>query len=192
MDTCQALWEVLHDEVIPSPTGDDWLKIAEEFERKWNFPNRIGALDGKHVVIQAQPNSGFGRFQSHIFNYKGTFSIILMALVDASYCFRAVSAYGRNSDGGIFAESEFGQLLQSGRMNVPLDRPLPGTDKSLPFVIVEDEALPLKRYIMRPYPGRDLTCIRQIFNYSLSRARIIVENAFGMLAKDGEYMRGGS
>ena len=170
--------------IMGSTTGDDWLKIAEEFERKWNFPNCIGALDGKHVVIQAQPNSGFGSFQSQIFNYKGTFSIILMA-VD-------ISAYGRNSDGGIFSESEFGQLLQSGRMNVLLDRPLPGTDKSLPFVIVEDEAFPLKRYIMRPYPGRDLTCIRQIFNYSLSRARIIVENAFGMLAKDGEYMRGGS
>ena len=70
-----------------------------------------------------------------------------MALVDANYYFRVVDigAYGRNSDGGIFAESELEQLLQSGRMNVPLDRPLPsGTlpriaDMSVPFVIVADE-----------------------------------------------------
>ena len=31
---------------------NSWLKIASEFECKWNFPNAIGAVDGKHVVIK--------------------------------------------------------------------------------------------------------------------------------------------
>ena len=33
----------------------------------------------------------------------------------------------------------------------------PGTtEPSLPYVIVGDEAFPLKNYMMRPYPGRQL------------------------------------
>lgn len=52
-ETCQALVACLKDKVLPYPlTKTDWLRIAEEFENKWQFNHCIGAVDGKHVLIE--------------------------------------------------------------------------------------------------------------------------------------------
>lgn len=48
-------------------------------------------------------------------------------------------------------------------------------------VIVGDAAFSLKQYLMTPYPGKKLNFEEKIYNYRLSRARRIVENAFGIL-----------
>lgn len=89
----------------------------------------------------------------------------------------------KNSDGGIFAKSNLGKALERGTLSVPTDAPLPGTDTPTHYVILGDEAFPLKPYLMRPYPGRNLDVSKKIFNYRLSRGRRVVENAFGLLAQ---------
>lgn len=59
IQVCEAIIENLMSLTMPKPTEDQWKKIAKAFWDIWNFPNCIGALGGKHVVIQAPANSGF-------------------------------------------------------------------------------------------------------------------------------------
>jgi hypothetical protein len=156
------------------------LEIASKFKTRWNFDNCVGALDGKHIVITSPLNSG-----STYYNYKHTFSIVLLALVDSDYKFTYVDigTNGRVSDRGVFAKSALAAALQDNSLHFPSDQPLPGRQKPQPYVIVADEAFPLKANIMKPFSGKCLTNVeRRVFNYRLSRARRIVENTFGILA----------
>ena len=160
-------------------TPEDWEVISREFYLMWNYPNCVGALDGKHILMQKPINSG-----SVYFNYKKTFSIVLLALVDANYrfIFIDIGCNGRISDGGVFSNSSLYDALDQDTLSLPEPTSLPGTDRMIPFHIVADEAFPLKTYLMKPYAQRGLTTEKRVFNYRLSRARRVVENAFGILS----------
>ncbi|XP_060809351.1 uncharacterized protein LOC106139025 isoform X3 [Amyelois transitella] len=103
-----------------------------------------------------------------------------------------VGSYGRNSDGGIMQNSIFGKKLTSNALDIPPKKRLPRTDLELPYVFIADEAFPLTTNIMRPFSSDRLTDeAMKIYNYRLSRARRIVENAFGILQERFELCQKG-
>ena len=52
-------------------SAKEWEKIVQSFENKWNFRHCLGAIDGKHIIMQAPAKSG-----SLSYNYKKSFSIV--------------------------------------------------------------------------------------------------------------------
>lgn len=164
-----------------------WLLPGCRFYDKWDFPNLVGAVDGKHVHMRAPANSG-----TEYYNYKKHFSLNLMAVVDADYKFLMVDVgqMGSVSDGGVWDASEFGSGWSRNLINVPPPSALPNTDINLPYLLIGDEAFPLKPNFMRPYPGRDINnnMFKRRYNYRLSRARRVVENAFGILANRWRFL----
>ena len=58
-ETSEAIYEVLKNDFLATPkTQEDWLKIAEEFQKTWNMPHVIGCIDGKHIRIECPKLSG--------------------------------------------------------------------------------------------------------------------------------------
>lgn len=51
-ETCEVIWECLKDTVFIKNNEKSWQNVIDDFERLWNYPNCIGAIDGKHVTLQ--------------------------------------------------------------------------------------------------------------------------------------------
>ncbi|XP_039304171.1 protein ANTAGONIST OF LIKE HETEROCHROMATIN PROTEIN 1-like [Solenopsis invicta] len=179
-ETLQAIIIVLDKKVIPFPSKpEEWKIVANRFETMWQFPHCVGAVDGKHILFRP-PRSDGSKYR----NYKGKDSIILLAVVDANYkfIFVDVGKNGSSHDSVVFRESLLGVKLKENTLNLPPPKTLLNFNFKMPYVIVGDDAFSLHTNLMKPYPDRSLTENRRIFNYRLSRARRIVENAFGILA----------
>ena len=84
-------------------------------------------------MMLAPPNSN-----SLFYNYKGFFSIVLMALVDADYrfIFIDVGNYGSNGDSGIFKNSALGEAFAAKMLDVPPPKRLPGYPEGVHYPIV--------------------------------------------------------
>ena len=118
------------------------------------------------MTIQAPTSSG-----SQYWNYKGSFSIVLLAIVDAHYRFSefSVGAYGKSSDCWLLLP-----LRQLSRSAITWGRPFwtPaacfcswwGISTTFTFRA-------LRHNIMRPQPGQHLPEEKRVFNNWLFHAR---------------------
>lgn len=188
-ETTAAIWESLQPLFMPVPNEETWRRNARRYYELWNLPNCVAAIDGKHIRVKKFANSG-----SSNFNYKGYFSMILMATADADSLFTTIDVgdLGRNSDGAVFKASHIGRLLKKQKIGMPEDSYLPNNENGerFPYYICGDEAFPLMPYLMRPYPQRVLNARRRIFNFRLSRGRKSVECAFGILVSKFRIFEG--
>lgn len=174
-----SLKKKLHGQYLPPASQIDWFKKAEEFWERWQFPNCVAGIDGKHVRIFSPDKSG-----SLFYNFKGFFSIVLFAMVDANCKFILVDvgSYGKEGDAGIFRKSQMGKKVTNGEI-FPPPKQLPHSENILPYVIVGDEAFRLDKHLMKPYSQKQalVDSSKRRFNYALSRARRVTESAFGLL-----------
>lgn len=124
------------------------------------------------------------------YNYKGFHSIILLGLVDANYCFLYidVGCNGRVNDAGVYADSSLCWGIEKNLFDFPPDETLSGMNEKLPYVILADDAFRMSSRIIKPYGERSST-ENKVFNYRLSRARRVAENAFGILANKFQILQ---
>ncbi|CAI6359803.1 unnamed protein product [Macrosiphum euphorbiae] len=81
METVNAIISCLIKDYLKIPdTQEKWVKIAADLYDMWQFPNCLGAMDGKHITFR--PRRADGAFYH---NYEGTDSFVLLGVCDAKY-----------------------------------------------------------------------------------------------------------
>ena len=179
-EVCQAIIDEYMPEVMTCPTTPEgWRAISGKFLQRWNFPHTCSAIDGKHIACKCPPKSG-----SQYSNYKGFYSVVLLALVDVDYKFiwADLGSTGSASDALIYNNSEIKELAEDETIRFPSPDPLPNDYQDAPYFFIGNDAFALRETMMKPYSRRGLYNEERMLNYRLSRARRVVENVFGILA----------
>lgn len=137
----------------------------------------LGAIDASHIPIAAPELN-----HSDYYNRKGWYSMVIQAVVDHQYVFRdiCVGWPGSVHDARIFANSSvYKRITQDGLLD-GYSRDILG--QHISPLILGDSAYSLQTWLMKPFTDTpNLSREKKCYHYHLSRARIVVENAFGRL-----------
>jgi hypothetical protein len=152
-------------------------EVIEGFAQTFQFPQCAGAIDGSHMPITVPELN-----HTDYYNRKGWYSVILQTVVDHRYIFRDINIGwpGSVRDARVLAKSSIFKHAEDGMLFKGHSREIDGC--TVQAFLIEDSAYPLLKWLLKPFPdNQHMTAERNIFNYRLSRARIVVENAFGRL-----------
>jgi transposase len=171
-----AIIDCLRDEYVVFPTGDRLRAIMSKFERKYQMPMVAGAVDGSHIPIHPADVH-----HADYLNRKGWFSVVLQACVD---CDGLVIDYyvgwpGKAHDARVWKESPVYAWARDGDILRDVPTRQFGGQAVQPFIL-GDAAYPCDRFCIPALKG-PLSIDQHWFNYNHSRARMVVERAFGRL-----------
>ena len=161
------------------PKTDEEFKEKKNTEECWQFPFSWCVVDGCHIPIKCPPGGPEACKEYH--NFKNFFSIVLMAMVDSKYRFvwGSCGFPGNSHDSMIFQSTSLWSSIKEGKVLPNFTQDQNGI--SIPPVILGDSAFPLETLLMKLYTNAVLIKEQKYFNYRLSRARMVVEGAFGQL-----------
>ncbi|XP_067633791.1 uncharacterized protein [Eurosta solidaginis] len=176
LEFCEEVWQALSTRYIKKlpPTQETVDEYVDGFH-SLGFPQCLGAIDGCHIEVR--PNASD---TTDYFNYKGWYSIVLLALVDYRYRFIYINigAPGRCNDSQIYNSSLLKKVLIEDEVLAANKKNISGVQ--MPICILGDSAFKFSTTLMKPYAfSTDLSEEKKLYNYMLSKCRRVAENAFG-------------
>uniref|UniRef100_A0A1X7SJI0 DDE Tnp4 domain-containing protein n=1 Tax=Amphimedon queenslandica TaxID=400682 RepID=A0A1X7SJI0_AMPQE len=150
---------------IKFSSGDALKEVVEGFHSHWGFPNCAGATDGSHIPMAASVD-----YHSDYYNRKGWYSMFVQAVADR--------LPGSVHEARVSANSPIYMKGIDGKLFSNITRKVDKRD--VPIVVLGDSAYSLLSWLMKPFPHTTLS-EEQRYIYCLSRARIVIENAFRRL-----------
>ena len=177
-DVVEALCEIAENYIRFPTTEDEVIEGRETFDSLTDLPNVVGAIDGTHIRMQKPKDSGpdyFSRYQQY--------DVVVQAVVNGEKRFLDVAAGfpGSMHDARIFKNSAICQKIMNGELlNEPTVRV---QNREVKPFLLGDSAYPISTSLLKPYPEGTRDPKEIHFNKELSRARVSVECAFGILKR---------
>lgn len=173
-DVCKAIVRCLYDRVVYLPRNlEEWSNELKSFLENWEFPC-VGAWDGFHVYISSK--------LKNFYSYKKRYSVTNMGFIghNKRFMWAGVGAPGSTHDSrllrscNIYSEIEDGSVLPNMSLNLhPYGE--------IPLTSVGDSAFPNHSWLLKPYKEGTRVPRERNFNVRLCSARVVSENAYGML-----------
>ena len=164
-----ALLELYFKSKIQLPTTDEARKVLSEiFKEKNGIDGQLGAIDGLLIHIHLPPGTKNARkFQC----YKSYYALNMQAVAgpNGEYLYVNIGHAGATGDGCAIRQSKFWKLNE--------DNVFKHTEG---FFWIADNAYGLMPWLMCPFADTTLGTQQDIFNLQLSKARQVIERAFGM------------
>ncbi|KAL1436850.1 hypothetical protein MTO96_049247 [Rhipicephalus appendiculatus] len=141
---CEAVVDSLEERWVGMPTPSEMEDHIKDFQLSLGFPQGVGALDGCHFPVSPPKENA-----SDYYNYKGWYSVILLALVDHNYMFRFINvgSPGRCHDAHVYHQSSLSRLIEGPTFRKP--------KTTLGNVAVPPLTLPLRSSADGPSDGAD-------------------------------------
>ena len=83
MEVCATIVQIMWDSEVYGlfpQTEEEFRDSMVAMEEHWQFPCSFAAIDGCHISVKCPPGSQESQKEHH--NFKGSYSIVLMAIVD--------------------------------------------------------------------------------------------------------------
>ena len=176
-ETCRAIVQKLLPMYIQFPSGDSLKDVVKGFKDKYGVPQCASSIDGSHVPITPPAMN-----HTDYYNCKGWYSMLVQAVVDHNFLFRdlCIGWPGSVHDARVFANSSLFKKITSGELLKGESLQVQG--QTLQTFLLGDSAYPLLPWLIKPFPfSSSLNSEQKRCNYRLSRARVVVEIAFGRL-----------
>ena len=150
-----------------------------DMEELRQFPCSWAAIDGCHIPLKC-PTGGL-QANKEYHNFKNFYSIVLMGMVDARrrFVWASCGFPGNSHDSIIFQSTSLWSKITGGQTIPDIVKDVEGV--KVPPLMLGDSAFPIQSWLMKPYTSAVLTPLQQYFNYRLSRARMVIEEAYGEL-----------
>ena len=175
--TCRAIVKKLLQRYIRFPSGDKLKETVQGFLDRWAFPQCAGSIDGSHIPVRPPSLN-----HTDYYNRKGSYSVVLQAVVDHSYLFTDIYVGwpGSVHDARVLVNSTLYSKCSNKEL-LNLDNLRVGTH-TIPVFLVEDSVYPLLPWLIKPFSiTQAITTAQKTFNFRICRGRVVVEIVFGRL-----------
>ena len=177
-DFCNAIAKRAKEFIKFPETEQEVLESIRLFTNKSPFPQVVGAIDGCHIALKTVPVDE----RIEYFNRKQDYSVVIQGVADASFRFLDISAGypGSIHDVRVLRLSNLHRKIEQGNcLNGPTKQISASEIRPL---LVGDSAYPLSVWLMKPFKQTRTLSERQLrFNRALSQARVVIEQAYGIL-----------